>query len=537
MTGGRFVILIIKGTDAGSFRRRVLVRKLLLASIALLSIFSNGILAQKPKPATSKSPAATAAPRPAYAIPFVSKTLPNGLEVIVLQDTSVPIVTVELAVRNGSFTEPLEFNGLSHLYEHMFFKPNFAVQIYGCEHAARGMGFAVNPGCVKALAMKSKIGDTSYLKDADEVSIYNGTTNEEIVNYFFNTTSQYLPTAIRFINDSVRYPSFGEEDFENEKRVVIGELDRHEANPYGYLDLTMTQKLFYKYPTRKQPAGTRETVAAATTDMMRTIQSRYYVPNNAALIVTGDAKPDEVFKLAEQIFGSWERRPVDPFKDFPLVDHPPLQKSEAVIIEKTATGEEGADQGQNVFVEIGWLGPSIGKDDAATYAADVFSYIITQPDARFERKLVDSGLSASTGFSYYTQRNVGPIKLLAVTTPEKAKQFLAATYAEINDFTRPDYFTDEELESAKTLLETSDLFNREKASEYAHTLSFWWSSTGIEYFRNYHAKLRAVTRADINRYIKTYIQGKNHVAITLASPDAKKRAGLTEQDLIGGGAQ
>ena len=518
----------------------MLVRKLLLASVALLSIFSNGILAQKAKPAASKTPpsaSAAAAARPAYAVPFVSKMLPNGLQVIVLQDPSVPIVTVELAVRNGSFTESPEFNGLSHLYEHMFFKPNIAVQLYGCENSEQRAVLAANPICSRALSMKPKIGDTSYLKDADEVSVYNGTTREEIVNYFFNTTSQYLSTAIRFINDSVRFPSFDEQEFENEKKVVIGEIDRHDANPYGYLELAMTQKLFYKYPTRKQPAGTRATVAAATTDMMRTIQSRYYVPNNSALVVTGDAKPEEVFKLAEQIMGSWERRPVEPFKEFPLVEHPPLPKSEAVIIEKTASGEEAATQGQNVFLEVGWQGPSIGKDDAATYAADVFSYIISQPDSRFQRKLVDSGLAATAGLGYYTQRNVGPINLLMVTRPDKAKALLAATYAEIDHFTQPDYFTDDELESAKTILESNDLFDREKASEYAHTLSFWWSSTGVEYFRNYHAKLRGVTRADINRYIKTYIQGKNHVALALASPDAKKQAGLTEQDLIGGGAQ
>ncbi|MEP7149447.1 MAG: pitrilysin family protein [Acidobacteriota bacterium] len=508
------------------------MRKLLLASVAVLSIFSNSLFAQPTKPSASKPSAAESA-RPAYAVPFVTKTLSNGLEVIVLQDPSVPIVTVELAVRNGSFTEPPEFNGLSHLYEHMFFKPNIAVQLYGCENAGR-MTFGANPLCSRAMAMKSRIGDTSYLKDANEVSIYNGTTREEIVNYYFNTTSAYLTTAIRFINDSVRYPSFDEEDFENEKRVVIGELDRHEANPYGHLGLAMSEKLYFKYPSRKKPAGTRETVATATTEKMRTIQSRYYVPNNAALIVTGDAKPGDVFKLAEQIMGSWERRPVDPFKEFPLVEHPPLPKSEAVIIEKNTGGDEDAEQGHNVFLELGWQGPSIGKDDAATYAADVFSYIISQPDSRFQRKLVDSGLAATAGLGYYTQRNVGPINLLMVTRPENAKKLLTATYAEIGQFTRPDYFTDEELESAKTILEANDLFDREKASEYAHTLGFWWSSTGVEYFRTYHAKLRAVTRADINRYIKTYIQGKNHVGIALASPEAKKQAGLTEQDLIGG---
>ena len=89
--------------------------------------FAQTGLAQKPAPAPVK--------RPDYSIPFVNKTLPNGLEVIVLPDPSVPLVTVELAVRNGSFTEPPELHGLSHLYEHMFFKPNMARILRDCDSA------------------------------------------------------------------------------------------------------------------------------------------------------------------------------------------------------------------------------------------------------------------------------------------------------------------------------------------------------------------------------------------------------------------
>ncbi|MCV4639920.1 hypothetical protein OFB62_31955, partial [Escherichia coli] len=82
------------------------------------------------------------------------------------------------------------------------------------------------------------------------------------------TTKDYLATAIRIINDSVRFPAFDEAEFENEKKVVIGEIDRHEANPFGYLDLVLKQKLFYKYPTRKDPLGTRESIRNATLEKM-----------------------------------------------------------------------------------------------------------------------------------------------------------------------------------------------------------------------------------------------------------------------------
>lgn len=429
-------------------------------------------------------------------IPFVNKVLPNGLEVIVLADSSVPLVSIELDVRNGSFTEPPEYNGLSHLYEHMFFKTNGAL-----------------------------VRREPYLREIGQLGItYNGSTREEVVNYYFTTTSQYLATAIRYMRDATLEPVFDEEEFAREKEVVIGELERNESNPFSYLNNTLMERLFAKYPTRKKPGGTRATVSSATTEMMKTIQSRYYVPNNSALVVTGDVNPDEVFRLAEQNFGGWKRRAVDPFKEFPLVEHPALTRSEGHIVEQPV---------QNVLIQIGWHGPSIGKDNPATYSADVFSYIITQPDSRFQRAMVDSGLTVGVDFGYYTQRNVGPIVLTMVTTPDKAKAALKAAYAELAQFDKPDYFTNDELENAKTILESRDLFDREKLTEYAHTLGFWWSSTGIEYFRGYHKALRAVDRAETTRYVKTYIQGKPHIGVALISTESQAVARLTAEDLIG----
>ena len=121
-----------------------------------------------------------------------------------------------------------------------------------------------------------------------------------------------------------------------------------------------------------------------------------------------------------------------------------------------------------------------------------------------------------------------------VTSPDKAKEALKTLYSEIDKFTDPSYFTDEQLESAKTLLEAEDLYRREKLSEYSHTISFWWSSTGVDYYRGYHKNLRAITREDINRYIKTYIQNKPHIGVALISSELQQEAKLTPADLIGG---
>jgi zinc protease len=451
---------------------------------------------QQQTPRASTATATAVAPVPMPQAQLVNRVLANGLEIIVLEDHSVPLVTIELACRNGSFTEPPELNGLSHLYEHMFFKANRAIA-----------------------------NQEEYLQKIGQLGIaYNGSTREEVVNYYFTTTSPNLRTAMNFMRDAVRYPLFDKVEFEREREVVIGEIDRNESNPFYYLNKEMNDRLFYKYQSRKNPLGDRKTVSTATADMMRLIQSRYYVPNNSALVVTGDVMPEEVFKMAQDFYGDWPRREKDPFVEFPLVEHPPLAKSEGGIVRQPV---------QNVLINIGWHGPSIGKDNPGSYAADVFSFILTQPNSRFQRALVDTGLVNGVTIGYLTQRNVGPIQIIAQTTPDKARAAIKAIYNEVAHFNDKDYFTDEQLESAKALLEADDLYSREKLSEYAHTLSFWWSSTGLDYFRGYLTNLRRTTRADLSRYITTYIQGKPHVGLALISEEAEQQIQLKPEELIG----
>ncbi len=446
--------------------KRSLLLLLLICSLIAQTAPAASLLPQS----AVKRVAAVPAPARLPEAKLVNRVLANGLEVIVLEDHSVPLVTIELGVKNGSYTEPPELNGLSHLYEHMFFKANRAIA-----------------------------DQEDYLKSIGQLGIaYNGSTREEVVNYYFTTTSPNLRTAVQFMKDAARYPLFNSAEFERERQVVIGEIDRNESNPFFYLNQEMTNRLFFKYPSRKSPLGNRQTVSGATTEMMRLIQQRYYVPNNSVLVLTGDVVPEEVFKLAQEFFGDWPRRDKDPFVEFPLVEHPPLPKNEGAVITQPV---------ENV--------------------------IINQPNSRFQRALVDTGLVAGVSIGYYTQRNVGPIAIVAQTTPEKAHSALKAIYNEVSHFNDKDYFTDEQLESSKALLEANDLYDREKTSDYAHTLTFWWASTGLDYFRGYLGRLRATSRADISRYVTTYIQGKPHVGLALLSEDAQAKIKLQPEELVG----
>jgi zinc protease len=420
-------------------------------------------------------------------------TLKNGMQVIVVENHSVPLVTVELAVKNGAWTEPPEYNGLSHLYEHMFFKSNEKSRAEGYHDQAAELGM-----------------------------LSNAQTEREFVNYFTTTIRTGTREALRLLNDSIRYPLFEETEFKQEIEVVLDELNRHASNPFYYLLSGVDQKLWYKYYSRKNPGGSPQTVSKATTAMMREIQKRFYIPNNTALIVAGDVSAPEIFKMAEETFGDWARGD-DHFAKYPIPRHPVLPKDEAVIVNQAVNA---------ITLYLAYHGPSTDIDPQATYAADVFSFILRQPDSKFARALIDTGLTTGAAVGYLTQRNVGPITITAQTTPAKFREALKTVNDQIMQFDAADYFTDEELESAKSLLDVNEVYSREKPSEYAHTISFWWASSGLDYYGTYVDRLRQVTRADIQAYVRKYIKNRPRIYGVLLSAEDQKTIGLTEKDLL-----
>ncbi len=421
------------------------------------------------------------------------KTLKNGLQVIVIENHVVPLVTVEMAVKNGAWTEPPEFNGLSHLYEHMFFKSN---------EKSRAEGY------------HDRAGELGMLSNAQ--------TQHEVVNYYTTTVRTGTREAMRLLNDAIRYPLFDEQEFKQEIEVVLDELNRHASNPFYYILNGVDQKLWYKYYSRKNPGGLPTTVSKATTTMMRAIQHKFYVPNNAAIIIAGDVSATEIFYQADAIFGDWERG-ADPFAADPIPRHPGLLKDEAVIVNQAVNA---------VTINMGYHGPSTDLDPQATYAADVFSYILRQPDSKFSRTLVDSGLTTGAAVGYLTQRNVGPITITGQTDAAKLKAAIAAINQQIQQFDAPDYYTDEELSSAKVLLDVEEIYRREKPSDYAHTISFWWASSGLDYYASYVEKLKTVTRADIQNYVRRYIKNRPRIFGVMISPGDQQKAGLTAKDLL-----
>jgi zinc protease len=427
-------------------------------------------------------------------LPIRDTTLANGLQVIVVENHAVPLVTVELDVKNGGYTQTPEYEGLAHLYEHMFFKANRTI-----------------PSQERYLQRLRQLGAS-----------WNGSTSEERVNYFITVGVDSIRPAMQFMEDAVRYPLFLQDELVHERPVVTGEFDRAEANPYFHLERGIDTLLWTPaYYSRKNVIGDRRMILGTPQAKMREIQSRYYVPNNTALILAGDVTPADGFRRAAEVFGDWPRG-ADPFAT-PIPEPPPLTKRQAAIVTQPVKA---------ATVIIRWQGPSVTRDPASTYAADVLSTILNKRTSKFNKRLVDSGLTFGTNINYYTLAHVGPITVFLQTTPERVLDAEHAALEEVAKFSDSTYVTQQELTDAQKELGIQTLYEREQSTNWAHNIGFWWTVAGLDYYRDYVPNMQRVTRGDLARYAQTYLQGKPYVVGALMSPESKQKTGLTPEALL-----
>lgn len=414
------------------------------------------------------------------------KKLPNGLDILVVEDNSVPLATIMLTCKNGAYTETPQFNGLSHLYEHMFFKAN-----------------------------KDYRSQEVFLDRVSELGMqFNGSTSYENVNYFFTLPSFNLKAGLKFMNSAIRYPKFDQKEIEKERVVVDAEFQRDESSPFYALNNAMDHHLWGDLFSRKNSIGNHDVINTATPALMDSIKNKYYYPNNSLITVAGDVDHDVVFKEAENIYGSWKASGFDPFKKWPIPEFKPLEKTDYFVVESGLS--------RVPIMMFKWLGPDTRNDIPSTYAADVFSYILNQNASKLNKTLVQSGLALQIELNYLTLQHVGPITLIVVPNPNKIKECMAEVKKQIAQWDMDDYVTDEQIETAKLKLEVTKAREEEVTTDFVDVLSFWWASASLDYFTGYVDHLHKVNKADLQNYVRRYIKNKPYCAGLLISPDLKE---------------
>ena len=409
--------------------------------------------------------------------------LENGLQVIVVENQTVPLATVLVAVRNGAFTQDSAEQGLAHLYEHILFR----------SFHSRPEAFAL-----EATRLNGR---------------FNGATTQEVVFYFVMVPSKNVEGAIKLMAELLKSPRFSNDDLENERLVVLDELHRSESDPEQQLSRQVERTLWGTSWSRKDVAGDSGSLAGITVDRLNQTYGRFYIPNNAALIVTGDVSSDRVFEEAQHRFGDWKRGP-DPFVDRPIPPMAPRIMSSAVIL---------AHDVPDVTIHIAMQGPSVGQDTAATYAGDALFEVLNDPSSAFQRVLVDSGLFQSIVGHYLTLSHTGPIEIVGRTTTERAQDALAALVTELDNLEALAGISDEALGIVKKRRQVERALKLEGVAALAPELGYWWSSAGLDHYLSYDARMRTESPADLERFVRTYITGRPRVIGVLAPPETAQR--------------
>lgn len=426
---------------------------------------------------------------PAEGYPGVSHhVMDGGLEVFTVSNRAVPLVTVCVVFRGGASAQTPETAGLFHLYEHMLFAGN---DLYASKEAFTA-------------AMKA-MGTANW----------NGATGSEYINYYITVPSDRLEDGIRFWAAAVRSPTFDPEVLENEKKVVLEEIRGYHADPGTVAHNALESRMYPEFPWRKNIDGPERNIERATVADMRALQASFYIPANAALLVGGDADPDEVNALAKKHFGGWKGGPAPTYAEPP---HGPVPEG-IRLIAPDASFYRGLAQAQ-----FRWRGPDAMRQTADTYAADVLLYLASSPVGRFKRALMEKvpGLydPEYIDLMYPTSRDGGAflfntymtVAKLEVEGPvlDRTEALRAAVIAELAQMAQDPagYFGEAELEKAKTKLIDQNLFASEAADGFVtNILTFWWSVATTDYFFGYESACGAVGWDDIASLVRRYFLG------------------------------
>ena len=429
------------------------------------------------------TPASQAAVRPPK-LDYSMTTLPNGMQVVLLEDHSTPIVHLQMWYHVGSKNERAGRTGFAHLFEHMMFKGSKNVEPEG------------HPSYI------SSVGGQS-----------NAYTNEDATVFWETVPAQYLPLALWLEADRLASLRIEERVFKTEREVVKEERRmRIENQPYGRLQEIIADHTFTVHPYKHPVIGSMKDLEAASVDDVREFFQTYYVPNNATAVLVGDFDSKEALALVTQYLGRVPKseRPVP--RDIPK--EPPQTKERRVTI-----NEEWPLPAVVVAHHITYDG------NPDSYPLHVASKILSDgQSSRIYRKLVyEKGiaLAAFGGGNIIEDPNL--FFAVAIVQPGKTtEEATNALIAEL-DRLRNEPVTAAELQQAKNQFARDYILGREsnqsKAEVLGHAVVIHNDIKTADAEFDIFQKL---TTADVQRVARTYFTPENRVVLTILPKGAGK---------------
>ncbi|KKL17448.1 hypothetical protein LCGC14_2485460, partial [marine sediment metagenome] len=335
--------------------------------------------------------------------------LDNGMKVISLEDFSTPIVSVQVWYKVGSKDEDPERRGFAHMFEHMMFK--------GTDRVSEKDHFD----------SIHKVGGTNNAYTSFDKTVYTQTVPVD-----------KLEMVLWLEAERMTFLTVNQESFDTERNVVEEEMRMRANRPYGTAFEKILRGIFKVHPYQWTPIGEQEDLRASTVAELRAFWQKYYVPNNAALVVVGAVKHEDVQELAEKYFG-WVPRYDDP--EQVTIREPEQKQARRLVID-----DENAPA---AMAEVFWRTvPSGHKDEVAL---DLLSEILGAGNSsRLYRELVAEKQTAVAASAWvYNLEHDGLFGADVTEAPGADTEELATAIMRNVKELADNGVTDEELEKAK----------------------------------------------------------------------------------------
>ncbi len=436
----------------------------ILSSLALVWLLAGPVLAE---------------PQERLSVDYTQFTLPNGLNVILHEDHTVPVVHTNLWYLVGSANEKPGRTGFAHLFEHLMFE--------GSGHVREGQFDTLLEG----------VGGNN-----------NASTSQDRTNYYASVPSNALELPLFLESDRMGYllKSISPDIVESQRDVVKNEMRQSYLNrPYGRVWLEMPGLLYptghpYSWPV----IGSMEDISAAgfqdVTDFFRS----YYVPNNASLVVAGDIDPVRTRALVEKWFSD-----VHPGKPVLPVSVPAVRLEE--VRRKTLT-----DKVELPLRVLAWHTPAILTPGDAEMDL-VASVLSGNKNSRLYRRLVhELQIAQQVSASQLSQRLGSLFVIQFIPRPGHTLDEIQQVIDEELALLRREPPKRQEIDRALNGLEASHLKAVERASSKADQLNAYYMYTGNpDYFEEDLARYRAISPEDLSSAVRRFLPADRRVELSV----------------------
>ena len=427
-----------------------------------------------------------AAQQPAGRIAYETYTLPNGLTVVLSEDHTVPVVTVDVWYHVGSGNERVRRSGFAHLFEHMMFQGSANVR--KSEH----------------MQLVERAGGSM-----------NGSTNEDRTNYYETLPSNRLNLGLWLEADRMRSLAINQENFENQRSTVKEERRLGVDNqPYakGFLQAqTAPFDSSACFAYAHTVIGDMADLDSARVEDVQAFFHQYYAPNNAVLTIVGDFDPAEARRLVQQYYG-----------DIPqAADVAPVRCDVGA-----ATGSrrlEVSDPNANLpLVALVYKTPAVSDADGP--ALELLGSILADGESsRLNRRLVREERAAmqAGGFTDL-RRRAGLLMFIAINNQGVETSRVERLLNEEIDRVRNDTVPQAELTKAQNQYRAGVVRQRQTAMGVAEALqNALWFDGSLDAANTAIQRRLAVTTADLRRVAQRFLAPENRLTAIINPPAAR----------------